>query len=76
MIITKENCYLMKFSWTPQPLQNGYGFKTEGNRDNPQYVDLGNWTGQTCFVDVDSCDEGKGSLTLSVSDGVSISGHR
>ena len=35
--------------------QNGHGFKTNGGA---QYVDLGDWTGETCFVDVDSCEQG------------------
>ena len=39
--------------------QNGYGFKTDGGSD---YVDLGNWTGDTCFVDVDRCEQGMLSI--------------
>ena len=35
--------------------QNGYGFKTDGKS---QYVDLGDWSSETCFVDVDSCEQG------------------
>ena len=31
---------------------------TDGPNDNPQYVDLGDWTGDTCFVSVDSCEQG------------------
>ena len=36
-------------------MQNGYGFKTDGGS---QYVDLGNWTGETCFADVETCEQG------------------
>ena len=36
--------------------QNGYGFKTDGGS---QYVDLGNWAGDTCFVDVNNCEQGR-----------------
>ena len=28
------------------------------------YVDLGNWTGETCFVDVDSCEQGSDLVAL------------
>ena len=31
---------------------------TDGPNDNLQYVDLGNWMGDTCFVRVDSYDQG------------------
>ena len=43
-------------------MQNGYGFETDGSTG--QYVDLGNWTGETCFVDVDECTEGDQSNSL------------
>ena len=36
-------------------LQNGMGFKTNGS---PDYVDLGDWSGETCFVDCKSCEKG------------------
>ena len=35
--------------------QNGHGFKTNGGT---QYVDLGDRSAETCFVDVDSCEQG------------------
>ena len=35
--------------------QNGYGFKTNGGSE---FVDLGNWTGDTCLVDIDTCEQG------------------
>ena len=35
--------------------QDGYGFKTDGNG---QYVDLGDWSNDTCFVDVKNCEQG------------------
>ena len=41
-------CYIAFF-------QDGYGLKTDGGS---QYVDLGNWTGDTCFVDVETCEQG------------------
>ena len=44
-----------------QPPQNGYGFKTNGGS---QYVDLGNWTNDTCFVDVDTCEQGIKPLNI------------
>ena len=36
-------------------LQTGFGLKTNGGSD---YVDLGNWTGSTCFSDIDMCHQG------------------
>ena len=35
--------------------QNGYGFQMNGGYE---YVDLGDWSNETCFVDVDNCQEG------------------
>ena len=37
--------------------QNGYGFKVNGGSD---YVDLGDWSNDTCFVDVKNCEQGEG----------------
>ena len=39
-------------------LQNSHGFKTDGTQHDHEYVDLGNWTGDTCFVDVNTCEQG------------------
>ena len=39
--------------------QNGYGFKTNGGS---QYVDLGDWTNETCFVDIERCEQGNSQL--------------
>ena len=48
----------MKISAVPFVIfvQNSYGFKTNGGSE---YVDLGNWTGETCFTDPDSCELGE-----------------
>ena len=35
--------------------QNGYGFKVDGGSD---YVDLGDWFNDKCFVDVKNCEQG------------------
>ena len=43
--------------------QNGFGFKVNGGSD---YVDLGDWSNDTCFVDVKNCEQGEGAVFLNL----------
>ena len=40
-------------------LQTSFCYETGRTRFDHEYVDLGNWTGETCFVDIDQCGQGR-----------------
>ena len=43
------------WSYTQEVACSSYGFRTGGGF---QFVDLGDWSNETCFVDLDNCQEG------------------
>ena len=54
------NKFRFEYLFSPQ---NGYGFKANGGS---QYVDLGNWTNETCFVDIEQCKQGNAQLEKTI----------